>query len=54
MVVTGADGTAYHFEMDPHRKHCLLNGLDDIGLTLEKVSAIDAFEQRMAAERPWL
>ena len=52
--VTGADGTAYHFEMDPHRKHCLLNGLDDIGLTMEKSPAIEAYEARIAQSQPWV
>ncbi len=52
-TVTTSDGQAFHFDIDPFRKHCLLNGLDDIGLTLEKVSAIDAFETRAAAQRPW-
>lgn len=51
-TVTGADGTAYPFEMDPHRKHCLLNGLDDIGLTLEKKASIDSYEAKLA-ERAW-
>ena len=53
-TVTGADGTAYHFEMDPHRKHCLLNGLDDIGLTMEKAPSIESFETQMAQARPWV
>ena len=53
-TVTGADGTAYHFEMDPHRKHCLLNGLDDIGQTLERGAAIDAFESAAQQARPWV
>ena len=53
-TITGPDGGTISFEIDPHRKHCLLNGLDDIGLTLEKVSAIDAFEARAAADRPWV
>lgn len=53
-TVTGADGTAYHFEMDPHRKHCLLNGLDDIGLTMEKAAAIEAYEARIAQSQPWV
>ncbi|AUM73089.1 3-isopropylmalate dehydratase small subunit [Paracoccus jeotgali] len=53
-TVTGADGTAYHFDIDPHRKHCLLNGLDDIGQTLEKASAIDAFEAASSQSRPWV
>ncbi len=51
--VTAADGTAYGFEVDPFKKHCLLNGLDDIGLTLEKVAAIDTFEQSAKTLRPW-
>ena len=53
-TVTGADGTAYPFEMDPHRKHCLLNGLDDIGLTMEKGSAIEGYEGRIAQSQPWV
>lgn len=53
-TVTGADGTAYGFDIDPHRKHCLLNGLDDIGQTLEKSAAIDSFEAQMAQARPWV
>ena len=43
----------FTFEIDPFRKHCLLNGLDDIGLTLEKAAAIDSFEAKNAALRPW-
>ena len=43
----------FSFEIDPFRKHCLLNGLDDIGLTLEKASAIDSFETKNAVSRPW-
>ena len=53
-TVTGADGTAYPFEMHPHRKHCLLNGLDDIGLTMEKAPAIEAYEARIAQSQPWV
>ena len=41
------------FEIDPHRKHCLLNGLDDIGLTMEK-DRIDAYEEKAKAARPWM
>lgn len=48
------DGETIPFEIDPFRKHCLLNGLDDIGLTLEKTAEIDAFEQRAQAAHPWL
>ena len=52
-TVTTSDGQSFSFAVDPHRKHCLLNGLDDIGLTLEKAAAIDSFEARNAALRPW-
>ena len=52
-TVTTSDGQVFGFEVDSHRKHCLINGLDDIGLTLEKVGVIDLFEQRAAAVRPW-
>ncbi len=52
--IRGPDGGVIRFDIDPFRKHCLLNGLDDIGLTLEKSSSIEAFEQKSAAERPWL
>ena len=45
-VITGPDGGQIKFEMDPFRKHCLLNGLDDIGLSLEKEDAISAFEAK--------
>jgi 3-isopropylmalate/(R)-2-methylmalate dehydratase small subunit len=40
--------------LDPFKKHCLLNGLDDIGLSLEKVASIDAFEASAAQARPWV
>ena len=53
-TITGPDGGSISFEVDPHRKHCLLNGLDDIGLTLEKSAAIDAFEANAATSRPWV
>jgi 3-isopropylmalate/(R)-2-methylmalate dehydratase small subunit len=53
-TVTSADGTEFSFEVDPFKKHCLLNGLDDIGLSLEKVASIDAFEAQAAAARPWV
>ena len=52
--ITGPDGGKIHFEIDAFRKHCLLNGLDDIGLTLEKSAAIESFEGKRAAEQPWL
>ena len=52
-TVQGPDGQTDTFEIDPFRKHCLINGLDDIGLTLEKEASIKAFESRSAAARPW-
>ena len=52
-TVTTSDGQSFSFEVDPFRKHCLLNGLDDIGLTLEKAASIDAFEAKNATLRPW-
>ncbi|SFQ02581.1 3-isopropylmalate/(R)-2-methylmalate dehydratase small subunit [Roseivivax halotolerans] len=52
--VTTSDGEVVRFEIDPFRKHCLLEGLDDIALTLEQAPAIDTFESRMAQERPWV
>jgi 3-isopropylmalate/(R)-2-methylmalate dehydratase small subunit len=52
--ISGPDGGRIRFEIDPFRKHCLLNGLDDIGLTLQKASSIDAFEARQRAAQPWL
>ena len=52
--IRGPDGGIIHFDIDPFRKHCLLNGLDDIGLTLKKSSQIEAFEKKSAAERFWL
>jgi 3-isopropylmalate/(R)-2-methylmalate dehydratase small subunit len=51
--IRGPDGGVITFEVDAFRKHCLLNGLDDIGLTMQKESAIKSFEQKAAAERPW-
>ncbi|MBY6201742.1 3-isopropylmalate dehydratase small subunit [Maritalea mobilis] len=53
-TITGPDGGSISFDVDPFRKHCLLNGLDDIGLTLEKAPSIDAFEAKSAQERPWV
>ena len=52
-TISGPDGGTIGFDIDPFRKHCLLNGLDDIALTLEKAAAIDAYEARLAGERPW-
>ncbi len=53
-VVTTSDGKEFAFTLDPFRRHCLLNGLDDIGLTMEKSAAIDTFETQMATARPWI
>ena len=53
-TITSADGKVFSFEVDPFKKHCLLNGLDDIGLTMEKSSSIDAFEKKLEIEQPWL
>ena len=52
-TVTTSDGQVFAFEVDAFRKHCLMNGLDDIGLTLEKAAAIDTFEKRNAELHPW-
>jgi len=51
-VVIRPDGSKIHFEVDAFRKHCLLNGLDDIGLTLEHAAAIDAYEAKLPDWRP--
>ncbi|KPG98467.1 3-isopropylmalate dehydratase [Pseudomonas sp. RIT-PI-q] len=53
-TVTRPDGKVYHFELDEFRKHCLVNGLDDIGLTLQDHEAIATFEARHRASQPWL
>lgn len=52
--VTTPEGKQYHFEIDAFRKHCLLNGLDDIGLTLQDADAIRAFETKHKQTQPWL
>ncbi|MCV2447068.1 MULTISPECIES: 3-isopropylmalate dehydratase small subunit [Paracoccus] len=54
LTVTTSDGQSFPFELDPFRRHCLLNGLDDIGLTMEKAPSIDAYETQMAQSRPWV
>jgi 3-isopropylmalate/(R)-2-methylmalate dehydratase small subunit len=51
--IRGPDGGKIHFDIDPFRKRCLMEGLDDIGLTLEKAEAIEAFEREARAARPW-
>ncbi len=52
--ITRPDGSVVKFEIDPFKKHCLLNGLDDIGLTLQKADKIAAFEARDRVAQPWL
>lgn len=51
--ISGPDGGTISFELDAFKRHCMLNGLDDIGLTMEHKSAIDTFEQATAQTRPW-
>jgi 3-isopropylmalate/(R)-2-methylmalate dehydratase small subunit len=53
-TVTRPDGEVVHFEIDPFRKHCLVNGLDEIGLSMAKGKAIDGYEERQKASQPWL
>jgi 3-isopropylmalate/(R)-2-methylmalate dehydratase small subunit len=52
--ITGPDGGSVKFDIDPFRKHLLLNGLDDIGLTLQKDKSISAFEEKRKTAQPWL
>jgi 3-isopropylmalate/(R)-2-methylmalate dehydratase small subunit len=53
-TVTTPSGESFGFEITPHRKHCLMNGLDEIGLTLQHADAIKAFEARHRLAQPWL
>ncbi len=53
-TVTTSDGQSFSFDVDGFKKHCLLEGLDDIGQSMEKVASIDAFEAKASAERPWV
>ena len=53
-TVTSSDCEVFNFEVDPFKKHCLMNGLDDIGLTMENVSAIDSYEATAKAQFPWI
>lgn len=53
-TITGPDGGTINFDIDPFKKHCLLNGLDDIGLTMEKTDSIDTFEAKMSGDRTWV
>jgi len=52
--ITGPDGGRISFEIDPFRKHCLLQGLDDIGLTMQKQEHIHGFEEKLSQTRPWI
>jgi 3-isopropylmalate/(R)-2-methylmalate dehydratase small subunit len=52
--IRGPDGGVIHFDIDPFKKHCLLNGLDGIGRTMQMGDAIESFEQKAHAERPWV
>jgi 3-isopropylmalate/(R)-2-methylmalate dehydratase small subunit len=52
--VTTPTGESFHFDIDPFRKHCILNGLDDIGLTLEHADKIRVFEAKHRGAQPWL
>lgn len=54
MEISGPDGGTVSFEIDPYRRHCLLNGLDDIGLTLQKKQVIAAYEAKTRISQPWL
>lgn len=53
-TVTASDGRSFAFDIDPFKKHCLIHGLDDIGLTMEKVNKIDTFEAAASQSRPWV
>jgi 3-isopropylmalate/(R)-2-methylmalate dehydratase small subunit len=53
-TVTTSDGETFSFEVDAFKKHCLLEGLDDIGLTMEKAASIESFETQAATSRPWV
>src|SRR5438477_520858 len=51
--IRGPDGGTVKFDIEPFRKHCLMNGLDDIGLTMEKKASIDTYEEKLKRERAW-
>ena len=53
-TITSSDGDVFTFQVDAFKKHCLMNGLDDIGLTMEKAASIDSFESAAAQARPWV
>ncbi len=52
--IKGPDGGTVAFEIDPFRKHCLLNGLDEVGLTMQKADKVDSFEEKQKLSQPWL
>ena len=52
--IRGPDGGVVHFEIDAFKKHCMLNGLDGVALTMEKADAIEAYEEKHQAARPWV
>lgn len=53
-TITTSDGEVIKFDVDAFKKHCLLNGLDDIGLTMEKAASIDAYESKLQVSHPWV
>ncbi|MSO64768.1 MAG: 3-isopropylmalate dehydratase small subunit [Alphaproteobacteria bacterium] len=53
-IIVRPDGSSVRFDVEPNRKHSLLNGLDDVGLTLQREAAISSYEQRTKTERPWI
>ena len=53
-TITTSDGDVFSFEVDAFKKQCLIDGLDDIGLTMEKAASIDTYEQELAQSRPWV
>ncbi|MGH1351659.1 MAG: 3-isopropylmalate dehydratase small subunit [Methyloligellaceae bacterium] len=53
-TISGPDGKTLSFELDPFRKQCLLEGLDDIGLTLKREQSISGFEEKIQSQRPWV
>ncbi len=52
--IKGPDGGTIKFDLDPFRKHCLLNGLDEVGLTMQKADKVDSFEEKQKLSQPWL
>ena len=54
LLAAALPGEAVSFEVDAFKKHCLLNGLDDIGVTMEQAAQIDAFEAKSNGQRPWV